>query len=314
VPEGVGAPPKDSEVDVFFVHPTGYLRAADWNSPLDANSQTEENTTWMMANQASAFNGCCAIYAPRYREVSAFRYLAATPEIFKLAGDLAYGDVDRAFTYFLDHYSRGRPFILASHSQGTEHALHLVERRIDGTPLAQRMVAAYLIGGSGATFKQTGITDKDVAALKTVRACTSAIDLHCIIHWATYGEGARPRHETGDKLLCINPLTWQRDGPMAPASLHKGAVPQAGKYGLKFWGKDIAMGVKFGPLKTPIRKWTSAECRGGFLYIPDEKGKPFSKSDVIGRKNYHGLDYPMFAMDIRENAVARVAAYLSGQR
>ena len=27
--------------------------------------------------------------------------------------------------------------------------------------------------------------------------------------------------------------------------------------------------------------------------------------------NYHGLDYPLFAMDIRENAEARVAAFLS---
>jgi len=27
-------------------------------------------------------------------------------------------------------------------------------------------------------------------------------------------------------------------------------------------------------------------------------------------KNYHGLDYALWAMDIRENAEARVAAYL----
>jgi hypothetical protein len=31
----------------------------------------------------------------------------------------------------------------------------------------------------------------------------------------------------------------------------------------------------------------------------------------MGGKNYHGLDYPMFAIDIRENAKARVATYLS---
>jgi hypothetical protein len=29
----------------------------------------------------------------------------------------------------------------------------------------------------------------------------------------------------------------------------------------------------------------------------------------LGGHNYHGLDYPLFAMDIRENAIARVAAY-----
>ena len=127
------------------------------------------------------------------------------PDLFKKSGDFAYGDVDRAFTYFLEHYSKGRPFIIASHSQGTEHGMNLVKRRIDGTPLAARMVAAYLIGG--------GITDKEVDALKTVHACASPTDLHCVIHWATYREGPNPvRDDTPDKLLCVNPLTWLRDG------------------------------------------------------------------------------------------------------
>jgi hypothetical protein len=30
----------------------------------------------------------------------------------------------------------------------------------------------------------------------------------------------------------------------------------------------------------------------------------------MGGKNYHGLDYPLFHMDISENARARAAAYL----
>jgi hypothetical protein len=56
-----------------------------------------------------------------------------------------------------------------------------------------------------------------------------------------------------------------------------------------------------------------AECRGGFLYIADQKGNPFGKADITAGKNYHGLDYPMFAIDIRENAKVRVAVYLRGQ-
>ncbi|HJW42137.1 MAG TPA: DUF3089 domain-containing protein, partial [Rhizomicrobium sp.] len=77
VPKGSGAVAVNPQVDVFFIHPTGYMHGADWNSPLDPKSQTEENTQWMMANQASVYNGCCAIYAPRYREGSIFRYLDA---------------------------------------------------------------------------------------------------------------------------------------------------------------------------------------------------------------------------------------------
>ena len=303
VPAGAEGPAKDAQVDVFFVHPTGYMNGAEWNSPLDPNSQTEENTRWMMANQASAFNGCCAIYAPRYRETSIFRYIGAPRDIFKKAGDLAYADVDRAFTYFLEHYSKGRPFIIASHSQGTEHGFNLIRRRIDGTPLASRLVAAYLIGG--------GITDGDISALKTVHACASPTDIHCVIHWATYRAGISPvRDDIKGKLLCINPLTWTRDGRMAQASLHKGAVPISGRFQIKFWGKDAAGGMAFPPLKAPLPAWTNAECRNGFLFVRDQRGTEFGKLDVAG--NYHGLDYPLFGMDIRENAIARANAYLSG--
>lgn len=304
VPAGVAPPPKDPAVDVFFIHPTGYMNGADWNSPLDASSQTEENTRWMMANQASAFNGCCAVYAPRYREASIFRYVGASKDLFKKAGDFAYADVDRAFTYFLEHYSKGRPFIVAGHSQGTEHGFNLVKRRIDGTPLAQRMVAAYLIGG--------GISDKDVAALRTVHACATATDTHCLIHWATYAQGSAPvRNDVSGKLLCINPLTWQRDGGLAPASLHKGGVPMSGDFQIKFWGSDKASGMQFLPLKSPVAHWTTAECRGGLLFAKNQRGSDFARA--AAGDNYHGLDYPLFAMDIRENAIARVAAWLAAQ-
>jgi hypothetical protein len=301
IPEGAPPAAKDAAVDVFFVHPTGFLTGADWNSNLASNTQTEENTQWMMANQASAFNGCCNIYAPRYREASIFTYFSAPPDLFKKTMDLAYSDVDRAFTYFLAHYSHGRPFILASHSQGTFHAFRLIRERIDGTPLANRLVAAYLLGG--------GITNKEIAQLKTVHACDSPTDLHCVNHWATWGEGGSPYIDGKDRLLCVNPLTWKRDGGPAPANLHEGGVPPSGRFQIRPWNES-ASGVQFPPLGKPVKAWTTARCQNGILYVDDQKGGPFEGLD-LGRKNYHGLDYPLFHMDIRENAEMRVRAYLS---
>jgi hypothetical protein len=304
VPKEVAPRTADASVDVFFVHPTGEMDGGDWNSTMDARSQTEENTQWMMANQASTFNGCCAIYAPRYREGTIYTYFGASPELFGKTMDLAYGDVNRAFDYFLAHYSRGRPFILASHSQGTLHAFRLIQERIDGTPLARRLVAAYLIGGS--------ITDKNIAALKTVHGCNGATDLHCVIHWATWGVGGSPHYPTRDKILCVNPLNWARDGGYAPASLHKGGVAPSGRFQAKLWFSEIrASGMQFPPLGVPAKNWTWAECRGGLLTVADQDTGPFAHMDLGGR-NYHGLDYPLFAMDIRENAIARAAAYTAG--
>ena len=301
VPKGEPPAARDAPVDVFFIHPTGYMSGADWNSPLDPVSRTEENTQWMMANQASAFSGCCNVYAPRYREASIFTYFTAPPDLFKTTMNFAYADVDRAFTDFLVHYSRGRPFILASHSQGTFHAFRLIKERIDGTPLAGRLVAAYLLGGS--------ITGQDVDALKTVHACNGPTDLHCVNHWATWGEGGSPYYDKAHKLLCINPLTWRRDGGEAPAALHQGGVVPSGRFQLAFWS-DAATGMAFPPLGAPVRHWTAARCQDGILTVADQKGGPFDGLD-LGRKNYHGLDYPLFHMDIRENAALRVKTYLA---
>ena len=304
VPKGEPPAVTQSQVDVFFIHPTGYLHGADWNSRMDPHTATEENTNWMLANQASAFNGCCLIYAPRYREASIYRYLSASPDIARKAADLAYGDVDRAFTYFLEHYSKGRPFIIASHSQGTEHGFRLLRERIDGTPLAARLVAAYLIGYP--------MTDEAAAKLKTVHVCANATDTHCFVHWATWGEGSSPESYGAGKAVCVNPLNWQRDGGMAAKSLSKGAVPATGKFAPGFLGSDTPTGTVFGPLDPPIRAATWAECRNGFLIVADQSGTPFAKLD-LGRGNYHGMDYPLFAMDIRENAKARVEAYIKDQ-
>jgi hypothetical protein len=306
VPAGVAPPPKDPPVDVFFIHPTGYLSGGDWNSHLDANSKTEENTRWMMANQASAFNGCCAVYAPRYRETSIYRYFSTDPDILKKATDLAYGDVDRAFTYFLEHYSKGRPFIIAGHSQGTEHGFRLLRERIDGTPLADRLVAAYLIGFA------TDLNDKNAATLKTVHVCASATDLHCFVHWATFGDGGKAEPALKYKPVCVNPLTWQRDGAMAAKTLSRGAEPITGTFAFSMFGNETPAGTAFGPLAAPLKQWTWAACRGGLLTVADQAGSDFGKIS-IGNKNYHGLDYPLFAIDIRENAKARVAAYLQAQ-
>lgn len=303
-PAGVANAAGERMVDVFFVHPTGFLSGREWNSPLDPDSRTEENTKWMLANQASAFGGCCNIYAPRYREASIFRYLSASPDIAEKTMDFAYADVVRAFEHFLAHDNNGRPFIIASHSQGTTHAFRLIQEHIDGKPIAARMVAGYLIGSQ--------VKNVEANALKAVRVCDSENQVGCIVHWAIFGDGGAPSAEMAG-LVCVNPLNWQRDGVRAPATLHKGGVPMSGTFSLKMWGDDGAQGVKFEPLKAPIAGHSWAECKDGILYVADQTGGPFGWGDM-GGKNYHGLDYPLFHMDIRENARVRTAAYLQAAR
>lgn len=297
-PRGVFNPEGARAVDVFFIHPTGYLNGADWNSPMNPSSQTEENTKWMLANQASAYNGCCNVYAPRYREASIFRFWTAPEDIAQKSMDFAYADVLRAFDHYLANENKGRPFIIASHSQGTWHALRLIQDKIDGTSLQSSMIAAYIIGGQ--------LKNADVAALKSVKVCDGPVETGCIVHWATFGEGATVPAIMND-LVCVNPLTWRRDGGRAEAALHQGGVPPSGRFSARVWGDDAPQGVVFEPLGAPMPKLTWAECKGGILWVVDQSKNVLGKLAIQG--NYHGLDYPLFHMDIRRNVGERVTTY-----
>lgn len=305
VPAGVDSlhAPGASPVDVFFVHPTGFLKGSSWTFSMDPDTSTEENTQWMMANQASPYNGCCNVYAPRYRQASIFAYLRADEMTRDAALGFAYKDVERAFEYYLEHYNNGRPFILASHSQGTHHGLSLLHQKIDGTPLAKRMIAAYLIGGYSSRAEFENLDD--------IALCNSPEQLHCVAHWDTYSEAFRDEHEALD-TLCVNPLTWTVDGALASRDKHQGAVPVAGEYHLDFAGDDAARGVVFAPLQAPIANLVEAQCAGGRLYINDQSDTDWGNLAAAG-DTYHGLDYPMFHMDIRNNAILRATTYLQRQ-
>lgn len=309
MPEGVADQDVQGRapIDVFFIHPTGYLQGDSWTFSMDPDTSTEENTHWMMANQASAYNGCCNVYAPRYRQANIFAYFKGE-EIRDEVLAFAYRDVERAFEHFLAEFNQGRPFILASHSQGTHHGARLLKEQIDGTPLAERLVAAYLIGG--------GIASSHFDDMQDVELCTNATDLSCAVHWDTYSESVIDQpfpDQVGN--VCVNPLTWEVDGGLAGKDRHAGAVPGSGEFQLKLSGKDEATGIIFGPLGAPRPNLLQAQCKDGLLFITDLSDTGFDAAGgSFGGGNYHGLDYPVFHMDIRENAKLRVAAYLSETR
>lgn len=303
IPEGVS----DSEftgksVDVFFIHPSGLMNGNSWVSRLQATSKTEENTLWMMANQASAYNGCCRVYAPRYREANNFTYTASIGVEHRRIMRFAYYDVRAAFENFLLHRNQERPFIIASHSQGSHHGIALLRERIDRTPLADRMVAAYLIGGNLSRFEFSGLND--------ITICDSPTQLHCVVHYDTMSERAAVRPERADNV-CVNPLNWRRNGKPRPRNEHEGAVLPSGYFQRDFFS-DRFVGVEFAPLGAPIRNHVSARCGNGVLYVADQNGTQFDGLTRL-QYDYHILDYSLFYMDIRENAILRSRTYLQAR-
>jgi hypothetical protein len=296
----IAAEQGQAPVDVFFVHPTGFLKGSSWTFSMDPDTSTEENTQAMMANLASVYNGCCNVYAPRYRQASIFSYVSNDETIREDVLGFAYQDVERAFEYFLTHFNQGRPFILASHSQGTHHSIRLLRDKIAGSVLKERMVAAYIIGG--------GLTKSQFDEMPSISLCDSATQTGCAIHWDTFSVAMMEDHEDTD-IVCTNPLSWKLDGGLAEKSKHRGAVAGSGEFHMAFSGDDASRGVQFNPLGEPLSNFVEAQCKGGRLYITDQLNTRFGGHGGM-RGTYHNLDYPMFHMDIRENAKLRTAAFL----
>ena len=64
-----------AEVDVFFVHPTTFFGTAAWNQSLDDAATNQLTDKFVLRGQASVFNSCCRVYAPRYRQATIFSFL-----------------------------------------------------------------------------------------------------------------------------------------------------------------------------------------------------------------------------------------------
>ena len=277
IPPGVPAgDPAKAPVDVFFIYPTSFFSNDHWNAAIDdaeTNAQTDYGS---LAAQASAFNGCCRIYAPRYRQMTLGGFLKWSRSSDK-AMALAYSDVKRAFEYYLAHYNHGRPFIIASHSQGSRHATTLIPEMIDNTPLRKQFVGAYVVG----TWLPQMWFDK----MKKVKPCNGAADTGCVVTWSTLLEGsdgakiradfaARGGHypEFADQhFICINPLSWSRGNELAPPSVNAGGwVPGRGEKVLRscrIWSVPAATMARSSSASPMASPSTSRCCRGAITTI-----------------------------------------------
>jgi Protein of unknown function (DUF3089) len=289
-------------VDVFFAHPTTYYQPDHWNQPLDDALANQLTDLFVLRSQASVFNSCCRIYAPRYRQATLYSFMDDSGS-GHAALELAYQDVERAFDYFLEHYNQGRPFILAAHSQGSVHLRTLLEKRITGTALRERMVAAYPIGFS---IDRAAMA----AAVPDVPVCESAEQLGCVVTWNAVGPKARLFGPDPHSNICVNPLTWRTDDQLADRSLNIGAVAWPGTFegslaDLKSLSPEYANATPV--LETSV---ADAQCIDGMLRVSEIRSANYG-ARPMGRDNYHIYDYNLFHMNLRRNVEGKVALYLA---
>lgn len=298
-----------AEADVFFIHPTTEATAQDiWNIPYDDPAAVRDMDI-ILGFYASAFNAAAKVYAPRYRQIHFKAFFNDNLDARIQALNIAYDDVERAFLHFIKSYNHGRPFILAGHSQGTIHGARLLQEKIIGTPLMNRLVAAYLIGGM------------IPATISGIQPARSATDTGVLIGWNTYTKEGNPSFfkdcfaawingsytKMGDRpLIQVNPLSWKLNGPAVPAVINPGSLP-----------------LIAGTTKTPllIPGVCGADASGKVLIINNPKIPGFSMPEandnpVLNTKfgDYHNYDYQLFYESIRKNAVDRVNAFLAHKK
>ncbi|MBW8753996.1 MAG: DUF3089 domain-containing protein [Sphingomonadales bacterium] len=289
---------------VFFIHPTSYLDKAQWNAPLDdAKSRALADT--FVRGMASAFNASPDLWAPRYRQAAFGAFLTDDPQATE-AIDAAYRDVLLAFDAFVAATPKDLPIVLAGHSQGALHLKRLLRDRVAGTPLAKRIVAAYVIGWPVSL-------EHDLPAMG-LPACARPDQAGCVVSWLSFAEPAdnhmllesyaeRPgldgKPVGGSAFLCTNPLTGTAGGPTdtkaADAKANLGTlVPDLEKN----TGKLV-------PAMVPARCGAD-----GFLYI----GPPPELGPYVGPgNNYHVYDVPLFWANLRADVAKRVMAWQSRQ-
>jgi hypothetical protein len=270
---------RDSIIDVFFIHPTTYWGDRDkWNADINDAGLNRKTDYSSILYQASAFNRHARVFAPRYRQVHLTAFYKDSQEVAPYF-DTAYADLRSAFVYYLKQFNKGRPFIIAGHSQGAMMSEFLLREFVDGKPLQNQLVAAYIIGWP----VMPGFFTK-------LEPCATPIQTGCFCTWRTFRKGYRPSYVKKEKNISFvtNPLSWTTDTSYAPAMLNAGSV-------LKNFNRIIPA-------------TTGAAVYNGVLWIDKPK---FPGGYFYWTRNYHIGDINLFYMNVRQNIEARIRYYRS---
>ena len=265
------------EADVFYIYPTliDSKNQREWNSDIWNEDIRNDVINRPVKYQASAWLDSGNLYVPYYRQA----HIRVFNDKFRVDGDkalnLAYDDIKEAFTYYLENFNNDKPFIIASHSQGTVHAKRLIAEFIDGKELQKKLIAAYLVGIK--VFEDE---------FKNIKPMNSANETGGFVTWNTFKFNKYPRKDNYENWfkggVTTNPITWD-DSKETKKDLHKGLLYRD----LKIFSQNIDIKLIDGIV------WSS---------IPNVPGKILLQTV----RSYHFADINLFWVDIRENAKLRV--------
>lgn len=278
------------EVDVFYLYPTSASpQCQTLVSPIDDAMKFRAYGNYLKG--AEGFSAFANMYAPYYRQISGVGILQCkTPdELTKMCYDNEpYVDVYAALDYYFENINNGRPFVFASHSQGTAMMKNVLSDYMKKHPeYMKRMVAAYAVGFN---FSQEWL---DANGLKFAEGET---DTGVVVSWNVEGPGA-----TMDNLpimggtISINPLNWKRDATPATVEENLGSVLVNAEINERQFVPGIA-DATVDPNRGVVVVTSTTD------YIPT--------NPVFGDKSFHMDEWTFYFQNAKENCKKRIEAYL----
>jgi len=277
----------DKPTDVFYVHPTTYITGKGWNQDLENARVNWRTRVLPIKYQASTFYEDCRMFMPKYRQAIFYSFVDQKDN-GKQALDLAYEDVRAAFYYYIEHLNDGRPFIFASHSQGSYHSQKLLAEVLQDSAIKSKLVVAYMVGWP--------ITESYVEEHAEIEVCSTSTQTGCIVSWNT--ESGTPKlslvqeFSPNDPVVCVNPLSWTLDTTYRPKSENMGSLQHNKKT-----KKDEL-----------ILHYCAAKIENGRLKVSPLANQAQLQMPM-GKGNYHLYDYNFFFQNIKQNAQDRIQAH-----
>jgi hypothetical protein len=262
---------------VFYVYPTVFSdkKEKDWNVSI-TNIKHRKKALYVARFQGSAWAESGRFYAPLYTQAHIRSYHnidnGGREALLK-----AYGDVKKAFEFYLKYHNNGRPIILAGHSQGSTHLMLLIKDFFDDKPLQNQLVCAYLPG-----------IGMQIDEFKTIPLLTEKKATGGFVSWNTFKRRYKTRKykKWYKGKSVVNPVTWDLSF-VAKRNQHKGFLFSDNKIYKKSFHTHLIDG-------------------GIWISIPHVPFRLLS----LSMDDYHIGDVNLFWSGIRENSKMRVNSFV----